>query len=330
MIAFIACIEQGYLENQTKLLCRSIRKYGGRFCNTPIYTFQPRQGTAVSDETLSVLNDLGVVHITEPLNTAFPNYGVANKIYACAWAEEMLTEDVLVFLDSDTLILNEPAAFDLPGDIDAAARPVDRKGIGSIGPGDPNDWYWLRLYELCGLENTSYVETTVNAERIHPYFNAGLIVARRSTGIFCQWKSDFLYLIGAHHIPSNGKMWYMDQCALAATLGRIFDRVQILNWRYNYPMTHRWLLAPPFNMVQLEECIHVHYHKWFSCPHYLQRLWPPLNPDSEVVQWLEPYLPLEPILKKPLPHTRYARAMNRLKALKNKVAVMSHRMGAHL
>src|SRR5262245_48976011 len=96
-VAFVACVESGYLENQTMLLCRSIRKYAGKYRDAPIYTFQPRVGTEVNNATLAVLNDLGVIHDTRPLNVEFYNYAIANKILCCAWAEENLDQDTLVF-----------------------------------------------------------------------------------------------------------------------------------------------------------------------------------------------------------------------------------------
>ena len=58
-LAFVACIESGPLEDQTILLCRSIRRFAGRFRDAPIYTFQPRAGTAIARETLDVLNQWG-------------------------------------------------------------------------------------------------------------------------------------------------------------------------------------------------------------------------------------------------------------------------------
>ena len=65
-IAFVACVESGYLENQTMLLCRSIRRYAGKYRDAPIYTFQPRRGTTIGNDTLAGLNELGVVHDTRP------------------------------------------------------------------------------------------------------------------------------------------------------------------------------------------------------------------------------------------------------------------------
>src|SRR5439155_21712611 len=57
-LAFLACVERGPLEEQTTLLCRSIRRYGGRFRAAPIYAFQPRAGHDIAPETRRTLEAL--------------------------------------------------------------------------------------------------------------------------------------------------------------------------------------------------------------------------------------------------------------------------------
>jgi hypothetical protein len=250
-IAFVACVERGELEEKALLLCRSIRRFGGCYGGAPIFTFQPRIGTDISPQTVSRLADLGVHHITEPLNAHFAQYGIGNKIFAAARAEEIAGEDVLVFVDSDAIIVNEPAELALSDGIDAAVRPVDFhhtpqepdddddpfwrtrfRRVGSSGPGDPMDAYWLRMYELLGVSNEPFVETTCSGQRIRAYFNSGLIAVRRRARLFSRWKDDFLRLAAARHLPRGGPMHYMDQLSLAATLTRVWDHVAILDGRY--------------------------------------------------------------------------------------------------
>src|SRR5215213_9848897 len=156
-VAFIACAERGTLERQALLLCRSLRRYGGRYARAPFYTFQPRRGTEVSPATLAALGGLGVEHVAERLNADYEDCPYANKVFASAWAEENLGEDVLVFLDSDTVMTGEPSELDLPEGFDAAARPVNNRKLGSTGPGDANEDYWKKLYEICGVAGEPFV-----------------------------------------------------------------------------------------------------------------------------------------------------------------------------
>lgn len=299
-IAFLACIERGKLEQQGLLLCRSIRRFAGRFANAPIHTFQPRAGMQIAEQTAEELRALGVEHHTDTLNRAFHDYPIGNKVIVSAFAEGILDEDILVFLDSDTFFAGEPALFDLPGGIEAAARPVDRKRNGSTGPGDPHDSYWLELQRLFGVPDGSFVETNSDQERIRAYFNSGLVVTRRSTGVMDEWQDVFLRLEREGRLPPDGAMQFLDQVALAIVLARRFARVSQLNWRYNYPLPQRSRLAEPAHSAALDELIHVHYHRWFQKPAFLRLLRPPLQLDNDVARWLEPQLPLPPTIDDPM------------------------------
>jgi hypothetical protein len=291
-LAFLACIERGPLEAQTALLCRSIRRYGGRFRDAPIHVFQPRAGHDIATATARVLDELGVVVRTEVLNVDFAHYPVGNKVFACARAEATLDEDMLVFLDSDTIFTAEPAEFDFGGDCDcdAAIRPAHSVGHNCSGPGHPMDPYWRRVYDLLGIEDECYVETELGTIT-RAYFSAGLIAVRRRAGLFARWRSDFLGLTAAGCLPASG-IARADEISLAATMLRAMDRVKILDGRYNYLIFKRGELPPPWDGAQLEDLVHVHYRRKFAEPGFLDRLRPPIREDSAVRRWLEPFLPL--------------------------------------
>lgn len=292
-LAFVACVERGELEQKALLLCRSIRRFAGRHANAPIYTFQPRTGTTISRDTAAQLAELGVQHSSETLNRDYAHYAIGNKIFASARAEELASAEVVVFLDSDTVIVNEPVAFELLDGIDAAVRPVDMhrspqepdddddpfwrtrfRRVSSSGPGDPLDDYWLRMYDLLRIAPRPFVETTCSHQRIRAYFNSGMIAVRRSAQLFARWRDDFVRLMDAQHIPRNGPPHYMDQLSLAATLTRVWERVAIPDGRYNYPLPGRDALHEPYRSLPLEELVHIHYNSRFD----------------EVARWLEPRL----------------------------------------
>jgi hypothetical protein len=293
-VAFIACVERGSLEQQTLLLCRSLRRYGGRYARAPFYTFSPRRSIAPCERTLVALASLGAEHCDKELNREYADYGYGNKLFVSAWAEENLKEDVLVFLDSDTVITGEPSELDLPEDTDAAARPADSTFMNSTGPAHPMDAYWRKVYDLFELSREPFVETELGRQ-VRAYFSSGLVAVRRSAGLFRRWREDFLRLVEAGCIPEDTGMSRMDEVSLAVTLQRAFERVRILDGRYNYLIFKRHQLAPPWRDAQLEELVHVHYRRCFNVPDYLRTLEPPLETTSEIVRWLEQYLPLEPV-----------------------------------
>lgn len=308
-IRFVACAERGPLEEKALLLVRSIRRFGGRWADAPIDTFAPRAGHDLSPAVRRALEADGVTHHDEVLNRDFGHYPIANKIFAAARAEELAGEDIVVFLDTDTVILSEPAALALPDGIDAAVRPVEfhrwrepaegdprwatrHRRASSAGDGDPADEYWLRMYALCGVEARPFVETSCDRMRIRAYANSGLVAARRTAGIFARWRSDFLTLAAAGHHPRGGDLHYLDQLSLAATLARIWDRVQLLDGRYNYPLVGRPLLGEPLRSARLDQLVHVHYNRYFHVDGFLASLEPPVERDGAVAPWLQQQLPL--------------------------------------
>src|ERR1041385_1792146 len=87
--------------------------------------------------------------------------------------------------------------------------------------------------------------------------------------------------------PEETGMSRMDEVSLAVTLTRAFERVRVLDGRYNYLLFKRSQLAPPLRDARLEELIHVHYRRCFEVPRYLRTVEPPLETSSEIVRWLE-------------------------------------------
>jgi hypothetical protein len=299
-LAFLLCVENGNLENQALLLCHSIREFAGGFADAEIHAYSPRPANQPARATIDRLKELGAIHHDEPLNREFANYAIGNKIFVSAAAERSLAAETLVFLDSDTFFTQEPALFRLPPDIDAAARPVDKQNLGSTGAGDQNDSYWQRMYSICQVKEDHFVETTVDKKKIRAYFNAGLIVVRRSAGLFARWEQNFLALVAAGHMPENDKWNNMDQFALATTLSRVFKRVSTLDWKYNYPLGHRPVLDRAMQEAQLEDLVHVHYHRWFNRPNFLRLTTPTFSRSSPLLGWLEQHLPFQPTIDTPL------------------------------
>jgi hypothetical protein len=305
-IAFVACVEPGILEDQTMLLCRSIRRYGGRYAGTPIYTFQPRRGPGISAATLRAFENLRVTHIAELLNADFDDYAVGNKVFVCARAEERLSEETLVFFDSDTILTGEPADLVLGDEIDAAVRPADSV-LNSTGPGHQNEDYWRRVWDHFGLSHHPFVETELG-RRVRAYFSSGLVAVRRAAGLFSQWKADFLRIADLQCFPNAkvvgeaaGGVKRLDEISLAVTLVRSFDRLLLLDDRYNYLIYRRPSLKKPWGEAQLDQLVHVHYRYWFNMPNFLRLIRPSLDPSREIIRWLEEYLPFEPTICRPVP-----------------------------
>jgi hypothetical protein len=256
-----------------------------------VYAFQPRAGWEIGAETRKALAALDVHHNAEVLNTEFSEIGVLNKVFVCARAEEILSEETLVFLDSDTFFTAEPADLDLAPSQCAAVRPAESAFLNSTGPTDPHDVYWQAVYRAFGIENQPYVETEFG-RRVRAFFSAGLIAVRREAGLFREWRRTFQHLASTGLLHPETGLRRMDEIALAAVLTPIFDRVKLLDGRYNYLIYRRALLAPQWRQAQLSELAHIHYRDRLERPGFLESLDPPLEPDCEILTWLREFLPM--------------------------------------
>ena len=263
--ALIVCTEQGLLENQSRLLVRSIRKWIKNYDELNIYNYSPRQQNQFKRSTKKDFEKANVNFCNEPLNSAYKEYPFANKIVACSHAERYLTEDYCLFLDSDQIFFNSFNEFRKFGDCDIYLRPVEKKGIAFESSKDPNYQYWKNLYKLFELKNNLCVETTIDNKRINGYWNAGFILVKREKGIFQEWFELFDYLFQNQLFPNLDKT-FMDQIALALLIQKNALMYSNLDSRFNYPYTRNNLVYEKNKHSELDKLVSLHYHKLFSMP----------------------------------------------------------------
>src|SRR5439155_114829 len=110
-VAMVFCVEPGWLEPQARLLAASIRQFAGRFATSEIHAVQPRGGAPLSRATDKTFAELGVHHRPGRLNVRHGDIPTLNKAYAIAAIAETSRADFLAFLDTDSVVLNEPSAF---------------------------------------------------------------------------------------------------------------------------------------------------------------------------------------------------------------------------
>ncbi|MBO3699052.1 hypothetical protein [Roseivirga sp. E12] len=266
-IAIIICTEPGSLEGMSQLLVKSIRKFGGKLKDAPIYSIQPRNPELLSSKTITVFEECNVQHEYILLNEKYSDYGFANKVMACDYYARHLSEDFLLFLDSDQIVLNDLDDLSNESQMDVCMRVVNLKGIGTDG-NDQNASYWRALYELLEVKKRTYTTTGIGRQRIFSYFNAGLIFARRTSELFQQWKTNFEQLMASDLRPKEG-LFFVEQSALSATISSMELIVNELPITYNYsPQTH-FHLAKSNTQLALDQIHTFHYHRLFKPPERL-------------------------------------------------------------
>lgn len=283
--AFLFCTEKP-IEVSSVLLAQSIRDLGGSMANSPMYSFQPRQGFEVSPWVKAAFKKLNVEHITEPLNKKYMDYPPGNKAFSGAFAEKNLPHDQYIFCDSDKLVVNDLSSALVRDGNDIAVRPTHGKGVACFDRNDPNMEYWHEIWQELGItEPEIRVKTTKTLEDIFGYWNSGLLIVTRKSGILTAWK-EMLEHIRDKPIEPAANTFYLDQIALAAVLHSRPSRVQPLPLGFNYPI-HRHYLGelPTENIVRhMKGLFTVHYHGLIRDPFFLS-MFNTFQGNTEIRRW---------------------------------------------
>ena len=181
-------------ERESLLLARSLRTFGGEMANSPLWLMMPQNLEQVGESTLQALDGLGVqVHRFEVPEDAL-KFPFGGKVYAAAAAESLASDqaDILAWMDSDTIFAKEPVEFLMGENIHLGYRPVMLKNISSLFD-EPVNVFWSFIYEGCGtpVENIPPMLTTVDAVRIRPQYNAGIMCLRPQKKLLRTWRDNF-------------------------------------------------------------------------------------------------------------------------------------------
>jgi hypothetical protein len=303
-IAFLICVEANRLEPQARLLCESIRTFGGRYRQAPILAVSPRPHLTLGPEARTRLEALGVTYVVEPLNETGSPYGAINRIVAGAWAEAFSQRPYLVLLDTDTVFVGEPGF----ARADAGVRPVDVKGTASSGAGDAQESYWTRICALGGIDpwRLPRITTTIDKVPIRAAYNGGFIVVRRDLGIlrktreifFASFQEDLRPRAGTQDevFASTGfvgceasEWWGSSQAALSVAIWSSTSNVHTYDSRYNIPLHN--LVEPgrswPMGRGYKPVLLHYHYLAEPQYQEYFRRVLSRIGCSSGVVQWIE-------------------------------------------
>ena len=82
--------------------------------------------------------------------------------------------------------------------------------------------------------------------------------------------------------------------ALAVTATRYQEFLKVLPESYNYPIPFRPMMKDRESHPDFKDLVHVHYHKWFQHPEFLDHVTSEEDKQSEQYKWLKAQLPLLP------------------------------------
>lgn len=288
--AFIICVEDNHTAMQGVLLARSLRAFGGHYSDLPLIAFSPR-GRHPSPDATGCLVAAGVQLADGPVNGgAHREIGYANKVIAFDWAERHLGVDRLIFVDSDSLILNDPA--ELVDSRSILLTPVWAKGLGSTGPSDSADAVWKRAGALAWPPAMS---TRVTGAQIRPYFNSGLVASDRDAGLGGLWlaalnrlaaDADLIRMLSranADALPYFTPRSFLDQLALACAVQQVGVEAVLLGSRFNSPL--HYVIAGEVDLsLDARQVVHAQHQGYPGWPQFAELARPLLG--DEVARWL--------------------------------------------
>jgi len=224
---------------------RSLRTFGGRFSDAPLLLFIPNDLKVGDEQTLGRLQSLGVTLKTSSTPEKAKWFYYAGKVHAAGEAEAIVDgeADVLVWLDEDTVLLDEPSDFELAEDFDFAYVPVMHNRSGSL-LAQPPDAFWSRIYELLSITDDVLFPmlTPADKQTIRAYFHVGLMVVRPKKGILRKWVKDFEKLYSDQTLVEMckadvNKRIFLHQTAMMGVVSIVSrDNMIPLSRRYNYPI----------------------------------------------------------------------------------------------
>lgn len=267
-LAFVFCVESGWLEPQAVMLAQSIRRFAGKFGDRPIIAIKPRAGAPLLTETIASFGQLDVTYLDIDLNVEMREDNYANKALAAAYVEEKFDYSKLVFLDTDTVFLKEPVELDLLRRHDGLFRPPDGRGVCASPDDGAYSDYWARLCELegIGLDRLEPMRAFVGRQLVNANFNGGFLAVNADLGVFQRWR-ELMYESWRRSLsPEPGNFWGWDQATFSVAVhAKGFD-YQLLPSAYNYPLQcHDLLVAEGLGRAAAADgLVHCHYHSLFE------------------------------------------------------------------
>lgn len=290
-LCIIISVERGILEKYSILLLRSLRALGGSFATVPVFAYQPRKHFKISDNTKAELHKLHAVFIDEVLNEKYKYYALANKPIICAHAEETLDYNQIIFLDSDTVVLDEPHALLPGGGFDVGVFPVYSKGIGVSNRKDDNYDYWSSLYKIIGsnINNQPTTKTLFGNDEIYGYWNSAVITSKKDSGLYCKWRENLFKVLGADLRPKSS-IYFVEESVLSATILAEKLGVFQLPLSHNFPLIMEMFSQDKMNKyLNSKICIVHHLDEMGFLRQFLEQV-PGQVIAKEKVHWLKDQL----------------------------------------
>lgn len=283
---FVCAIESGRLEDETLLMVRSLRTFGGSLADTPVMAVLGRRGPALRPDIREQLEQLGVAIIQAPAGeNRYPWFGYSNKIMAIRTADRLAKTPTVTWLDSDILIAAAPTGLLLSEDEDFAAR-TEPLNAAVTSEDRRNENYWIALCDLVGVDYARLPWVSDDAgtragDRL-AYFNSGVFSWRRASGFADAYVAAFWNLLDSRIALPNGSFFSADQVILSPVMTRLG-----LRWRHLSHRDHHMLFPPLLEKPpSIAGSAVLHYSRSMQFPHLPVLMERVAREHPELGRWL--------------------------------------------
>jgi hypothetical protein len=250
----------------------------------------PRRGPRLLHSTRRSFDEHGVDYVRARIDSPYLWQHYVNKPLAILVAAERTSTPLLAWFDSDILVVDEPSELAMGAEEDFLACARDRGVVGTAGGDDPREPFWAHACAVAGLDldGLPWVRTEQEGQDIRLYWNSGLFVFRRDSGLAEDYLRLNIDLLDSRVGTVSNKMQYNDQVALGLSMLRCGLRWRPLGHSHNYGMS-RW---HPYDPEGLGAARVVHYHDSLA-PDFFPEMVDRLHRHRpEVAAWLETGGPL--------------------------------------
>ena len=284
-------------ETNALLLAESIRTFAGSLSQNPIWCFMPDYGKQLSTTVKDKLLALNVTLIPFKIDYEILRFPFTGQVLTTALAESVACgqADFLAWLDTNTIVLQEPKDFLLQDYKSLGFRPVHHTLVGSRYD-EPLDPFWALIYRYCNVpkDRVFPLMTHVDGTRIRPYFNAGLLVARPERRLFRTWRDTFFKV---YREPSFQEFYQQDERYMVfihqAVLSGVIlstlatDELQELPPKYNYPLHLHAQDVTDHRPSCLEELVTFRHEGFYGDPKWIEKM----PAKGSLKQWIAERLP---------------------------------------
>lgn len=280
------------------ILDESLRAFGGKYRDSNILLFVPEsnfdklsQVPLIADKARIDPHPLRI----DPQSQAFFYTG---KVFAAARAEQIAErkDQILVWMDSDTIILRQPDEFDLEESICFGFRPVMHNLMSSFYHEPPTD-FWKRVYALLAISEEKFFPmlTHTDNQEIRPYFNCGIMAVRPRKGILRKWLEYWKILYTDPVFIQQAQeeklvKIFLHQVALVGAVLNLagIDEMIRLSDNINYPLFFKEMFGAEHEYDNLTNVTTLRYDIYFRnpAPDWASRLTGP----EDIISWLSAHL----------------------------------------